>query len=276
MSDTSGRVSYEPRIKDAIKRVLNDLDIASRKRSRTGRGRKSRDSGGDGGGGGGGTGSSPVETVTAPDPTIPPAPPPIIIHDPIEEVVWSTLLARGVLGVAFEEIIAYLKRLAQFVEISTSDGMAGVTKRFGVGPDSGFYSFQRKIREAVGAKSTSRFASAAGRSFHLGSIIWAKKFVHVSDPLKIRIGKLAEAVVRDPDDALIKSPTFVLREYGKRLLESALPGGETNRRVVDAAIKSFFVRFADFMEQHNNADDWRSDTLASTVKQYEKLVKTTK
>jgi hypothetical protein len=275
MSDTSGRVSYEPRIKQAIKKVLSELDVSSRKRSRSRGSRKGR-SGASGVGGVGGS-PTPAGTVTQPVPTIPPAPPPIVIHDPIEEVVWSTLQARGVLGEAFEsEIIAYLKRLAQFIEISSSDGMDGVTKRFDVKPESGFYSFQRKIRQEVGSKSASRFAGAAGRSFHSGSINWAKKFVHVSDPLKIKIGKLAEAVARNADDALIKSPTFILREYGKRLLESALPGGETNRKVVDAAIRSFFARFATFMEQHNNADDWRSDTLASTVKQYEKLVKTTK
>lgn len=270
MSDTSGRVSYEPQIRRVIKEALDDIDVRARGKGsrtpRTGKGRSGKELAPGGDSPSIGAGGEPISTTPAP-----------LIIDPVPQVVWSTLQARGVLGEAFEsEVIAYLKRLAEFIEISSSAGMDGVKKRFNVEPDSGLLRLQRIIREEVESKATTQFGRAAKRAFHIGSINWAKKLLHVSDPLRIKIGKLMEAVARNPDFALILSPTLILKEYGRRLLESALPGGDTNKRVVDNAIKSFIGHFEIFMAQHKNPDEWRSDTLASTVRQYENLLTTPK
>lgn len=271
MSDTGGRATYDPLIKKTIKTVLDSIDI---------RPRRSRAKG------------SPKQKNTKPRnvdngdvlPPYRPEPrtedgrpgtdvPGSVIVDQIPRVVWSTLKNRGVLRQAFgSEIIAYLKLLAEFVEVSASGGLEAVEKRFDVEAESGFSRLQRIIRQQVESKAPSAFAGPAKRSFNTGSINWAKKIVHVTDPLKIKVGKLVAAVAVNPDQSLIGSPTSILREYGRRLLEGALPGGDSNRRVVDQALKTFDSQFAAFMSDHNNPDEWRSDTLAVTVAEFEKLL----
>ena len=253
MTDSGGRVVYDPRIK---RRIKKELQIEVRAPA--------------GGGDGGGSGATAKESKGAKSAVVP-------TGISIPRTVWLTLNAEGTLQKAFDEsgIVEYLKRLAEFVERASDGGMEAVKQRFGVEAESGLMSLQRVIRKEVASQITGQSESlekAAARAFHNGSINWSKKLVGVADPLRVKVGKLAEAAARNPDQALIQSPTFILKEYGKRLLESALPGGDATRQIVARALKSFEQQFEAFMKDHNNADEWRSDTLAATVKEFEKLL----
>ena len=254
MTDSSGRIVYDPTIRRRIKRELK-IEVIS----------TSREDKGAGSAGGGAVKDAKTKGVKS---AVVPA------GISVQQTVWLTLNSDGTLPKALSElgIVGYLKRLAEFVERAADGGMEGVQKRFDVQAESGLLRLQRLIREGAGAQVAEQFKSAAQRSFHIGSINWAKGLLNVSDPLKIKIGKLVEVVARNPDKALIQSPTFILKDYGKRLLESAIPGGEATRQVVEHTIKSFEQQFDAFMKKHNNADEWRSDTLAATVKEFANLL----
>lgn len=251
MTDTGGHNPFDARIKREIKKELR-MEV--------------RVPGGSGGGG-----AAKDSKKKGPRSAVVPA------GISVPRTVWLTLNSDGTLQKAFDDsgIIEYLKRLAVFVELSSDGSIEAVKKRFDVDTESGLLRLQRIIRKEVAAVTTGQSESlerAAAKSFHNGSIEWAKKLVGVADPLRVKVGKLVEAAARNPDQALILSPTFILKEYGKRLLESAIPGGDATRQIVARALKSFEQQFDAFMKNHNNADEWRSDTLAATVKEFQNLL----
>jgi len=249
MTDAGSRITYDAQLKRKIKKELQ-LEVRVP---------------------GGGGGAAKDSKQKGPRAAVVPA------GISVPRTVWLTLNADGTLQKAFDDsgIIEYLRRLAVFVELSSDGGMEAVRKRFEVEVESGLLRLQRVIRKEVAAAVTGQSESlerAAARSFHSGSIEWAKKLVGVADPLRVKVGKLVEAAARNPDQALILSPTLILKEYGKRLLESAIPGGDATRQIVGRALKSFERQFDAFMKEHNNADEWRSDTLAVTVKEFQNLL----
>jgi hypothetical protein len=253
MTDSGGRIVYDPTIKRRIKKELK-IEVVPSKR-------------GAGGSGAGGGAIKDAKTKGVKTAVVP-------AGISVQQTVWLTLNSDGTLPKALSEfgIVGYLQLLAEFVERAADGGLEGVQKRFDVKAESGLLRLQTLIRKEVGAQVAEQFKGAAERSFHIGSINWAKGLLNVSDPMKVKIGKLVEVVARNPDKALIQSPTFILKEYGKRLLESAIPGGEATRPVVERTVRSFGQQFDAFMKKHNNADEWRSDTLAATVKEFEKLL----
>jgi hypothetical protein len=250
MTDTGGHNPFDARIKRQIKKELQmEIRVPG------------------GGGGGGAAKDSKKGTRSAVVPA----------GISVQRTVWLTLNADGTLQKAFDDsgIIEYLRRLAVFVELSSGGGIEAVKKRFNVEAESGLLRLQGIIRKEVAAAvagQTENLEKAAARSFHSGSINWAKKLVGVADPVRVKVGKLVEAAARNPDQALILSPTFILKEYGKRLLEGAIPGGDATRQIVARALNSFERQFDAFMRDHNNADEWRSDTLAATVKEFQNLL----
>lgn len=251
MTDTGGRSAFDAGVKQRVKKELQ-MEVRV-----------------PGGGGGEGAGKESKKKGTRS--AVVPA------GISVLQTVWLTLNADGRLEKAFSDsgIIEYLKRLAVFVELSGDGGIEAVKKRFNVKEETGLLWLQRVIRQEVAATVTGQSESlerAAAKSFHNGSIDWAKKLVGVADPLRVKVGKLVEAAARNPDQALILSPTFILKEYGRRLVEGAIPGGDATRQIVSRAQKRFEQQFEAFMNDHNNADEWGSDTLPATVKEFQNLL----
>lgn len=245
MSDTSGRVRYEPTRKKIIKDKVGAVSLSL---------------------GGGGGAKSPAKKVS-------PAVPNIQINLP-RDLVWGLLHNDGLLAKAYNntELIAFLKLMANFIETSADSGLEAVVKEFNVETDSSFSLFQRKIRAQVDQQHTSEFNGAAKRAFQVGSTTWAGRLLKQTDPTKFKLARLVEVVRQQVETALVLAPRLILQEYGERLLTSALPGGETNRRVVDATIKAFRQQFNTFMEEHKDPGEWSSTTIAATVKKYEKIL----
>jgi hypothetical protein len=253
MTDTGGRSAFDAGVK---RRVKKELQMEVRV---------------PGGGGSGGAGAAKESKKNGQRSAVVPA------NISVLRTVWLTLNADGRLQKAFSDsgIIEFLKRLAVFVELSSDGGIEAVRKRFEVEAESGLLRLQRVIRKEVSAAVTGQSESlekAAAKSFHNGSIEWAKELVGVADPLRVKVGKLTEAAAHNTDQALILSPTFILKEYGRRLVEGAIPGGDATRQIVARAQKRFEQQFEAFMNDHNNADEWRSDTLAATVKEFQNLL----
>jgi hypothetical protein len=190
------------------------------------------------------------------------------------ELVWNPLHEDGLLEKAFidSELIPFLKQMAQFIETTAIYGLDAVGREFEVEGETAFSTLQRNIREKMALQTTTEFDGAAKRAFQVGSTKWAAKLLNQTDPTKFKINMVVKAVRRDVNYALILSPALILRDYGERLLIGALPGGNTNKKVVDDAIDGYHQQFDDFMKEHSTAEEWGSQVISNTVGKYVKLL----
>jgi hypothetical protein len=245
MSDTSGRIKYSPSRKKSIKVKTEAVSLSL--------------------GGGGRAKASTKQAV--------PGTPIIQLNLP-KELVWGLLHDDGLLTKAYNdsELIAFLKLMAEFIEMSADSGLEAVVEKFNVETDSSFSLLQRRIREQIDQQHSSEFNGAAKRAFQVGSTTWAGRLLKQTDPTKFKLARLVEVVRQQVEMALLLAPRLILQDYGERLLTSALPGGEGNRKVVEATIKAFRQQFNSFMEEHKDPAEWVSDKIAATVKKYEKIL----
>jgi hypothetical protein len=192
----------------------------------------------------------------------------------VTESVWKKLDGEGLLKKVFlsSELVALLKRMATFIEIAASEGTDAVVNEFGVKEDAAFVWLQRKIRETAVVKEETDFAGAAHRAFQVGSSEWAAKLLGKRDPTKFKVRDLVEAVRHNVDEALVLSPDRTLLDYGKRVVAGAIGGGETNAKMAELGGQGFEWQHKSFMDQHNQAADWGSRAIPSTVKAYLSLL----
>lgn len=184
--------------------------------------------------------------------------------------VWVPLKKNVDLRNAFlrSEITSLLKTFAHMIETAADKGMDGVGKEFDVEADSAFSTLQRTIRHSAAERHNTEYSDAAARAFQLGTTAWAGKLLHKTDPTKFKINPLVEAIRSDTAAALTTAAELILREYGERLLRSAVPGGTTDNTDVRAVLKDYRQQFRSFMEQNPDAEAWGSATLVATLQKY--------
>jgi len=196
----------------------------------------------------------------------------ISVAEPEAKEIWGTIHDDGQLQIAFRsELLVYLKRLAEFIEISSAEGLDAVGKEFDVEGDSVFSTLQRSIRSLSPSKTT-EFSWPAKRAFQVGSNEWAAKLLRKSDPTKFRIQGLVQAIGDRPEYALVLAPRLILRKYGELLLENVLPGGKSDKKVVAAILADYRERFGKFMEDHGDPSHWTSKMMAKTLSEYTKIL----
>jgi|GEM_PF-6437514 len=240
MSDTSGRVSFGPtgqKIRRGIKTVLvRGYDDVPRSGGRIVPG-KTND-------------AAKIHFVT--------------------ENVWKPLFTVGLLTEAWinSELVELLKGLAFFIQSANNSQIDGVTKIFGVKAETAFGWLQRKIREKAAVEQPTDFFGPANRAFQVGSNRWAEDLLGKKDPTKFKVGDLVEVINRQPDKALVLSPDLILREYGHRLIQSAVGEGKTLHAFAVMSERGFDRQHDVFMKAHHNASEWTKGSLPKTLAAY--------
>jgi hypothetical protein len=194
---------------------------------------------------------------------------------PARDVVWHPLQSDGKLTEKVfngSALIPYLKRMAEFIEIAASEGIAGVNKEFDLQAEMPFSILQRKIRNEERSGATTEFDPVAGRAFQIGSTEWAALLLKKGDPMKYKVDKVVEAIRSQPDHALTLSARCVLKIYGERILISLLPEGKTVTAVTSGVKRDFEQKLNTFMNQQSNASVWGSRAIAATIARFTKFL----
>lgn len=200
---------------------------------------------------------------------------PITVEPPnATNIFWLPLNVEGLLIKAYihSEMLEYLKRMAEFIETAASDELDVVTKEYDVESNDSFAALLSSIREKAEAGTSTEFNGAAKRSFIVCSNRWATELLGRSDPTRIKLKEIVEAVQKSPDHALRLAPDHILLEYGRRLILSAMPSGKTDEQTVKSVIDSYYNQHQEFMREHPDASEWGSKTIEKTLKSYSKLL----
>lgn len=194
--------------------------------------------------------------------------------DRVKAYVWQPLAKDGIMDRAFHqsELLAYMKRMAELIETSKAEGIEGVTRDFEVKEDAAFAWLQRKIRETADTKKSTDFAGPASRGFQTGSTEWAATQLGKGDPTKFKLHDVVQAIRKNVDQALILSASRILFNFCDRVLEGALPGGDSNQSIVKYFKAEYQKQHESFMRSHNEGSMWGSKTLTKTVKDYERAL----
>jgi len=192
----------------------------------------------------------------------------------VKTYLWEPLHKEGILDRAFRqsEFLPYLERMSEFIEIAASEDISGVTKKFPISEDSAFTWLQRKLRGEVDTHKSTDFVGAASRAFQTGSTEWAAKLLGKKDPTKFKVRDIVEVVRSKTDMALILLADRILLRFGERVLAGALPGGDSNLKMLDYFMEEYAKQHDSFIKTHNKASMWGSKTLAKTVKEYEQAL----
>lgn len=200
-------------------------------------------------------------------------------------LVWAKLAADGTLEDVLvpQELEYYVRALAEFIDTAKTEGLAGVTSKYGLEEDANFPSFRRlTARKAPGNQDSKKVGSEhhskAGGAFAAGTTEWVKEMTRVGDPTQVSIRTLVEAIrVHDAyDRALVVGARAIITQYGERVIQAVVP---TNEWMTETAVKDLTGDFENdidaFMSEHP-AEDWGSGKVAHTLKQLPKFVRNEK
>jgi len=195
---------------------------------------------------------------------------PAALHFPdliLPAVVWPELIAAGVFDGMFaaNELIYFLEQMARLIQ-KTQRGVDEVAEQFKVRPDSPFSAWQRKIRQ--GAPEESAHRSRASQAFQSGSNRWAIDIVKRRDPTVFTMDHVVKAVKGRVDNALLSSPSDILDEYLKLVVDSLISDdpkieqfSDRMRRECTAVLKKFFAKFSE-------PSHWTEKSIPTTMKSF--------